>query len=50
MLSLPYLPWAAMPWKRYPELAAADILAGLTVGIMLVPQGKCVASRLSCCC
>lgn len=39
MLSLPYFPWAAMPWRRYPELAAADILAGLTVGIMLVPQG-----------
>ena len=39
MLSLPYFPWVSMPWRRYPELAAADILAGLTVGIMLVPQG-----------
>jgi hypothetical protein len=40
LLSLPYFPWAAMDWKRYPELMASDILAGLTVGIMLVPQGE----------
>lgn len=31
-----------MPWKRYPEHMASDILAGLTVGIMLVPQGTYV--------
>jgi len=40
LLSLPYYPWAKFNWSMYPLHAPSDLLAGLTVGIMLVPQGR----------
>lgn len=40
LLSLPYFPWAKFNWSMYPLHAPSDLLAGLTVGIMLVPQGR----------
>jgi len=40
LVSLPYFPWARFKWSTYPLHAPSDVLAGLTVGVMLVPQGE----------
>lgn len=45
LLSLPYFPWARFNWSMYPLHAPSDVLAGLTVGIMLVPQGDKEVTR-----
>ncbi|GAB5037368.1 sulfate transporter [Nannochloropsis oceanica] len=43
LVSLPYFPWARFKWSTYPLHAPSDVLAGLTVGVMLVPQGMAYA-------
>ncbi|EWM24464.1 sulfate transporter [Nannochloropsis gaditana] len=44
LLSFPYLPWVSFEWRKYGKHAPADIMGGLTVGIMLVPQGMAYAA------
>jgi hypothetical protein len=43
LLSFPYFPWASFAWPKYAKYVAGDVLGGLTVGIMLVPQGMAYA-------